>query len=583
MKEEKHAPIRSGALRQRAEEKSQEREFEDFSSLTPQAVSTLVHELRVHQIELELQNEDLKQAQILLDEARARYHDLYDFAPVGYLTVSKSGTVEETNFTIAALLGVSRTELRGNPLARFIVQSDAGAFREYLRQVFENGEPATCEIRMLRKDLDPSWVRLQANLCRSEETGQQFCRVTVSDIDEVRRVEEWKRRSMKLEALGTMAAGITHEFNNILFAILGNAKLLEEELGPHHPCRSYIEEIENAGTRATAVVGRILTFSRPRTSERSALPLAPIVNDSINLMRPLLPAMIEIRAEQEAGVHCAAVDPEQVLQALVNLITNACHAIGFRKGEIVVSLATIDVTQEMRREMPEISCEQVTRISVRDNGGGMSNETLERAFDPFFTTKPLTSGTGLGLWIVQGILRGHHGAVRMQSRIGEGTTCHLYFPVAALPAPKDTSPFLPEAPRTCTEHVLFVDDDDALVLLARRMLTRMGYRLTTFTNPATALAAFQENPAGFDILVTDVSMPEMSGFELARKILEIKPVFPIVITSGYISPENEETARRIGAKAFIPKPNTVDELSVELDRIFREVKAPHSNSLSTVE
>jgi PAS domain S-box-containing protein len=560
------------SLRQRAEKRAIDSEPRDVDSLSVEDVKRLVHDLEVHKFELEIQNEDLRQTQALLDEARARYFDLYDLAPVGYVTVSEGGLILEANLTFATMLGVPRLDVAERPFSRFVAPEDADSYHLHQLSLFTSGKPAVCVLRMVRQNRELFWVRLQSAVGQAGAGGSTTCRMTVSDISESVRGEEWKRRSAKLQALGTLAQGIAHDFNNILVAIRGNATMASAELPADHPVREYILEIERAGKRATGVVRQVQAFAWPQGPKRVTLPLVPVVDEAVRLMRVAVPAMIEIDTDWEADVPEAAIDPDQVHQAVVNLMTNASQAIGFQKGRIRLRLDSVDVDEEMVRKTPELKPGRYVRLSVRDTGRGMDAETLERAFDPFFTTDSPGKSVGLGLSIVHGIMKSHEGAALVASEPGRGTACELYFPAAEASGLPAVVPLPAELPRACSEHILFVDDDDALIFLARRMLVRLGYRLTTFTNPVAALEAFRKDSRGFDAIVTDISMPEMSGLDFAREVLVLRPGIPIVITSGYVTPENEEAANRLKVSAIIRKPNTVDELAGALDTIFRAVR-----------
>jgi CheY-like chemotaxis protein len=263
----------------------------------------------------------------------------------------------------------------------------------------------------------------------------------------------------------------------------------------------------------------------------------------------------------------------------MNLATNSAHAIGEGVGLIEVGLDALTVSTDLARTSPDLHEGRYARLSVSDNGCGMDKATLERIFDPFFTTKPAGQGTGLGLSTVHGIMRGHEGAVTVYSQPGKGSTFRLYFPAVGDDAAEVETPPR-EVARGRGERVLYVDDEDTLVRLATRILRRLGYEITGHTDPAEALQAFRSRPHDFDVVVTDLSMPGMSGFDLARGLLEIRPETPVVMTSGYLRPEDQETASRIGIRALILKPNTVEELGLVLDKLLRD--RPNPDGATTV-
>ncbi len=389
------------------------------------------------------------------------------------------------------------------------------------------------------------------------------------DITERRRAEESLRRTQKLEALGTLAGGIAHDFNNLLLAITGNARLAMAEIGADSPAQESIAEIGKAGTRAADLVKRILAFSRPEEPQRQVLPLQPIVEEALHLLRSTLPAMIEIKSRVAPGIPPVVADPSQVHQIVMNLVTNAAHAIGTDVGQIEIGLDALTAGADLVQATPDLNEGRYVRLSVSDSGCGMDTATLERIFDPFFTTKRAGEGTGLGLSVVHGIMRSHDGAVNVYSQPGKGTTFRLYFPAAGEIDAAAVGPTTSAAPRGRGERVLYVDDESALVLLATRVLQRLGYQVAGYTEPRQALQAFESNPQDFDVLITDLSMPALSGFDLVRRIRAVRPDIPVVMTSGYVRPEDQETALSIGVQELILKPDTIDALGEVLSRLLR--------------
>jgi PAS domain S-box-containing protein len=393
------------------------------------------------------------------------------------------------------------------------------------------------------------------------------------DITDRRRAEELQRRSQKMEALGTLAGGIAHDFNNILLAITGNTRLATGDLPADHPAQESLTEIGKAAGRASELVQRILAFTRQQEIKRKVVKLQPVVEEALKLLRSTLPAMIEIRTKFATDVPEVAADSSQIHQLILNLATNSAHAIGQRTGLIEIGLDALTVSADLARASTDLREGRYARLSVSDNGCGMDKATLERIFDPFFTTKPAGQGTGLGLSTVHGIMHGHDGAVTVYSQPGKGTTFRLYFPVAGDSASEGETPRR-EVARGSGERVLYVDDETALVQLATRILNRLGYQVSGYTDPSEALQAFRSHPQDFDVVVTDLSMPGMSGFDLARGLLEIRPELPIVMTSGHVRPEDQDTAVRIGIRELILKPNTVDELGRALDELLRNRGKP---------
>jgi PAS domain S-box-containing protein len=388
------------------------------------------------------------------------------------------------------------------------------------------------------------------------------------DITDRKNSEELLRRTHKMEALGTLAGGIAHDFYNILLAISGNTRLAIADLPAEHAAHESLAEIVKASARAAELVRRILSFSRPQEPKRETLRLQPVVEEALKLLRSTLPAMVQIQCDFAPSVPSVSADAGQVHQIMMNLTTNAAHAIGDKVGRIEIALTALTVGADLVQLSGDLRQGRYARLMVSDDGCGMDKRTLERIFDPFFTTKPAGQGTGLGLSVVHGIMRGHDGAVTVYSQPGKGTTFHLYFPAAqsevAVEADEQRAP-----PSARGERVLYVDDEPALVQLATRALGRLGYRVTGYDDAAQALQEFQARPDDFDAVVTDLSMPGMSGFELARAVLARRPDIPVVLTSGYVRPQDEETARKIGVRSVILKPNTIDDLGRVLDELLQ--------------
>jgi signal transduction histidine kinase/ActR/RegA family two-component response regulator len=390
---------------------------------------------------------------------------------------------------------------------------------------------------------------------------------------EHRQLQLQLQQAQRMQALGTLAGGIAHDFNNILTAISGHAQLALHDLPSEHPVQESLTEIRKASRRATDLVRQILTLGRRDEPRREALQLRPVVEEAVRLLRGTLPTLVELRVQLGANTPNVSADQTQLHQVLMNLVTNAAHAIGGRAGYVEISSESFVMDTATAATLPELADGHYARIRVRDNGAGMDKATLERAFEPFFTTKAPGHGSGLGLSVVHGIMTSHGGAVTVHSQLGEGTTFELYFP-ATQAAACDVRSERPASVLAHGEHVLYVDDEEALVFLAARMLKRMGYRVSAYSNSAQALQEFRAHADEFDAMVTDISMPGLSGIELVREVLQVRPDLPVVITSGYIRPEDTASAQRLGVKDVIPKPNTVEDFAEVLSRVISERRAP---------
>lgn len=421
------------------------------------------------------------------------------------------------------------------------------------------GAPYDFEHRIL-VDGEAKWVRERAEIRRDLSGRPLACLGTVQDITERKAAEDVHLRSQKLEALGTLAGGIAHQFNNALFAILGNTDLARGELAPEHPAQASLAAIERAGLRATSLVRQVLAFCQPLEQKRQLVVLYQLLEETTRLLRSILPAGIELRGDYADSPTSIVGDPAQIQLALVNLATNAADAIGTRGGRISVRLEQVEVRDDTASLGAALRAGAYVRLSVVDDGSGIDSATQARIFDPFFTTKPLGKGTGLGLSVVHGIMHSHGGAVTVESEPGAGATFNLYFPSGAVPAGARAGEDPWSFPAGAGPRVLFVDDEPELVELECRVLSRMGFRVTGCHEPRCALDVLRAHPQEFDVVVTDVAMPGMSGFDLVREIRALDPNLPIVMISGYVTPRDEEAARKLGVCALLLKPSTAEEL-----------------------
>ena len=379
---------------------------------------------------------------------------------------------------------------------------------------------------------------------------------------ERRALERQLREAQKMESIGTLAGGIAHDFNNILAAILGNVALAAEDLPQGHAARASLDQIRRAGLRARSLVQQILTFSRRQPNELVGQPLRPVVEETVALLRATLPAWVRLQTVLPETSLQVQADATQLQQVVMNLCTNAWHALPEGRGDIEVGLEALSTEATAALELGELPAGPCAHLWVRDTGCGMEASLVERIFDPFFTTKPPGHGTGLGLSVVHGIVRGHMGAVQVQSTVGEGSTFHVYLPSVA--APRDVEAELAGSTDAAAagvgQHVVYVDDDEVMVLMVQRLLQRAGYRVTVCSAPAQLLALMRDEPSLGDLVVSDYNMPEMSGIELAQELARLRPALPVIISSGYIAEELREQAQAVGVRALLKKENTLEEL-----------------------
>ncbi len=477
---------------------------------------------------------------------------------------------------LQAQLGVGANYLDATRAGIAAGADDAKSALRCVSRVLAGGPPCTVEYPCHSPN-DERWFLMSVTPLGSAGQGAagqgsagqgaagQGAVVAHTNITDRKRAELAQLRSQKLEALGVLAGGIAHDFNNLLLAIVGNTAMACAELPADHPAVEHMKEVERAGIRAAELVRRILAFSRPADLDRRAVALGPVVAEALQLMRATIPAMIAIRHDAPPDLPLALADPTQVHQVVVNLVTNSAHAIGARGGSVDVTMDAVQVDEGAAG--PELAPGSYVRVSVADTGSGMGKDALSRVFDPFFTTKPPGQGTGLGLSVVHGIMASHGGAVTVTSQPEAGATFRLYFPSTSESAAQPAAA-APDTPRGNGERILYLDDEQALVRLAERMLRRLGYEVAGFTDAARALDAFRASPDAFHAVVTDVSMPGISGYECVRELLALRPDIPILMTSGNAGKDDMASARRAGARGMLAKPHSFDDLGRAVARVL---------------
>ena len=388
------------------------------------------------------------------------------------------------------------------------------------------------------------------------------------DVTERHQLENQLRQAQKMEAIGTLAGGIAHDFNNILAAIYGYSYLLQSETENNPGAQEAIEEILKAANRAKDLVQQILTFSRQREQKREVIRLGPVVKEATKFLRASLPAEIQIELKLAADAPAVLADPTQIYQVTMNLATNALHAMENRPGCLTVSLEARVPDAALICAHPELLPKEYVRLSVADTGQGMDAPTLARIFDPFFTTKPVGKGTGLGLAVVHGIVQSHEGVITVESQPGRGTTFSLYFP-AQMSGPELDDRAAKNISHGHGQKILLVDDEPALTTIFQRLLVRLAYQVTVCNNARESLDLCRQNPAAFDLVITDLTMPELNGLEVARHIHAFSPRLPIILITGHAPNLTPENLRAAGICGVIEKPVTLAALAEVVQRTLQ--------------
>ncbi|MBI5507082.1 MAG: PAS domain S-box protein [Deltaproteobacteria bacterium] len=526
-----------------------------------------------------------KQMREALCESEQRLRTVFETEPECVKLVARDGRLVEMNRTgIAMLEANSLAEVQERTLLGFVVPEDRAAFTA-LHQRVMNGQAGILEFQMETMTGARRWVETHAAPMRDAK-GEVAMLLGISrDITDRKKAEQERRlieaqlrESQKMEALGALAGGVAHDFNNIIASIMGNVELARRDVGPAHPAVESLDEINKASHRAKDLVRQILAFGRRQVSSREPVSLATVVEEAGRLLRTTLPAGIGLKVECAADVPTVLADVTQVEQVVLNLCGNAWHAIQGqeRPGLIEVRLEAYERAADQAQDSGaavayggDLASGRYACLTVRDNGSGMDDDTRAHIFEPFFTTKPVGSGTGLGLAVVHGIVQEHGASVEVQSAPGEGSTFRVYFPAVdgTVPAAVAKAPGAAPALDGHGKHVLFVDDDEAIVFLMKRLLERQGYQVSAYTDPRAAIEAARAQPDRFDLAVTDYNMSGMSGLEVARQLRQIRSDLPVALASGYITDELRAQAPQVGVSELIFKPNTVDELCAAVARM----------------
>jgi PAS domain S-box-containing protein len=680
-------------LRSQAEQRAQAMESPEVDTLWPAEARRVLHELRVHQIELEMQNEELRATQAQLEAAKMRYFALYDLAPVGYLTLSEAGLIQEANLTAAVAFGVERKTLPGQRLSRFILSDDQDLYYKHFDTLFKSGKPQSCELRFTKKDDVPFWVRLESAVV-ADEAGSMVWRMIVSDIAERKRAEEglrvseerlkyaerlahlghwhWDVRTnqlslseevfrilgqpldcmpslealvqaivppdralargairdclaersggsielritthkgdvravtcifevsldkeglparvfgscqdvtearrvqedlmarQRLESVGTLASGIAHDFNNLLGGVVAQADLaLEEYRGGLSP-EPELKCIRDAALRGSAIVRQLMIYAGKESEVVSPVDVSSIAREMVELLRVSVSKHAALEIDLGQDLPAVRGSAGQIQQIVLNLVTNASESLEYRDGVIRVTTRRVNVgrAKAVSNGVPEGNYLQ---LEVADTGCGMSLETQARVFDPFFTTK--AAGHGLGLAVVQGIVRALGGTIHLTSELGKGTTFQILLPCdKAMLGATEPAPYTEEPRSSPAATILVVEDEDTLRVAISKLLRKKGLDILEAANGDSAIDLLRASDRRIDAMLLDMSLPGRSSREVVNVAGEARPNMKVVLTSAY----PEETVRTaVGATqtcSFVRKPFQLEVLLQTLQSVLR--------------
>ena len=507
---------------------------------------------------------DRKLAEEGLRESEAKFRTLFDASPMAMALIEmENGNVIDVNGKFCDWMKCDKQALIGKKAAALSFQSEED-LANLLQEMQDAGSLNGLSIDLLSQDGDVLNSQIFARIMGV--SGKPHVLTMFVDTTEKKRLEAALLQAHKMEAIGTLAGGIAHEFNNILGIIIGNVELAADDIPKWTLAGECIEEIRIASLRAKDVVRKILSVARKAQSSRKPIRIGPVVDESLRLLRATLPATITMIR----NIHCEAeivlADPTEINQVLMNLCSNSAHAMRGDSGVLEVNLEPIELDREGASRYDNLVAGEFVRLTVKDTGIGISSQIMDRIFDPYFTTKEVDEGLGMGLSIVYGIVKKHDGAIDLESETGKGTKVEILLP--RIQGALEDELLAPEGLPTGSERILVVDDEPSIVKMVKRILGQLGYSVEGMTSSVEALKLFRMGPEQFDLVITDMAMPELSGDRLSHEILKVRPDIPIILCTGHSDQIDEVRAGELGIMAYRSKPLEKRELAETVREIL---------------
>ena len=500
-----------------------------------------------------------------LEKSEKKYRELFEKGSDFLCTHDLDGTLMDTNLAFKKGYGWHGALPSGTNIRDLIAEKHRPHFDDYLDRIKNKGRD---EGTMAITTAAGREIVLEYNnvLVRNDSGKPLFVQGSARDItDRIeaerknRKLQSQLQQAQKMEAIGNLAGGIAHEFNNVLSIIVGNAELAMDHVPGSNPAKEHLREICIASLRAREVVRQILSFARKTMTSMKPLEIKAIVNETVKLMRASIPTMIEIRVSMPAEPKMVLGDPTEIHQILINLCTNSAHSMKQKGGFLQVGLSDSKLDEITAAHYEDMVPGEYVKLSVEDTGEGIAPDVLEKVFEPYFTTKEFGAGSGMGLAVVHGLVKKCKGAIHITSTVGKGTIVEVLFPKIDREAPEEsvTEHKLPMG----KEKILLVDDDESIIRMVRQMLERLGYSVLDMTDSLAALERFRSNQDEFDLVISDMSMPRMAGDQLAAEMLRMKKDIPILLCTGYSDTMDEKKAKQLGIKGFVTKPLNRERLA----------------------